>query len=174
LLLFWVFYIVRNNPRIPAMSYIPQIIENAPKLSFDDQAIVWGLIQRLLPEKPKEVDVLDLFPKPPTDSRVVAAVQFIWKNPSKSTKDLDEYFCTEFKLGWDTVARRFPHETGVTAKKALDFARLELARRVIIKDRRSIPVALIGAGINISHFESKFKARYGMTPLKYRRLYAEF
>lgn len=156
------------------MSFIPQITENLPKLNYEQQMLIWGMVQQMLPNKPKEVDVFDLFSKTPTDARVIAGIQYIWKNPSKTTKDLDGYFFNEFNCAWDTVARRFPDETGTSAKKALDYVRLELARRAIIKDKRSIPVVLIDVGIKISHFEAKFKARYGVTPLKYRRLHAEY
>ncbi len=80
----------------------------------------------------------------------------------------------KFHFSREYFARFFKKQTGMTYKKYVTLYRLEKAREELIhKNSKISDIALQNGFSSETQFISSFKNVFGLTPLKYRKLYCE-
>jgi len=96
------------------------------------------------------------------------SVEFIKENACFSPIVIKE-LAEEYNISVDHFRRTFEHYYNVSPKRYINNIRLNRAASLLIGTEKSISeIAELSGFNNLSNFNSLFKEKFGMTPLKYR------
>ncbi|MGP4039280.1 helix-turn-helix domain-containing protein [Gracilibacillus sp. D59] len=85
-----------------------------------------------------------------------------------------EKIAIEFRLSASYVSRFIKEQTGYTFKQYVQYLRMEEVKNQLLETDKPIKAIVLDVGYkDVANFTRKFKNEIGMTPGKYRQVYAE-
>jgi transcriptional regulator GlxA family with amidase domain len=110
--------------------------------------------------------------RPESHKALTAAVQYLEQN--YRTRVTREHLAEAAAVTPSSLSRLFRRQLGVTITDYLSNVRLGASADLLAHSQRAIAEIAFSCGFtNLANFNRRFRARYGLTPSRYRRQFAD-